>query len=413
MQGEVTMDRCEGLQYEIAMLNQTIEDAKNFRSMAFDDVPELIVLENMPRIGAESARKETGGKVGSRKDISPSLVSKNGPSVERAAEDIVERYGPDGEGILTKDEFWVRDEIITILLNGKKNYKKEILEDVRELELKVLELEKKLKSECLGDRSFEGFFMSKQEVIKEAMEYQNTRNKRSRAIDEKSSNKRRLSPTAENLLRWMKNPSRFDIIGVDAYRAKRPTADLEIDLEVWWRGQKLPDKSKVRKKKSVEIKKPVSINKKSSSKPKKSSGPRLYKIPYSGASGDGYYVTLASGPDAAKKKFFGDMGVTDKIDGKAMPTTNNFIGNKNMIKAVKDGGFARVFPVSAQKTSKKKSEKLILPNPKKDAISVKFGGGQKAVKIPSGDYKVLNEKGTVVVDWFGQKTVDYRNYKIV
>jgi hypothetical protein len=163
----------------------------------------------------------------------------------------------------------------------------------------------------------------------------------------------------------------------------------------------------------VEIKKPVSVNKKSSSKPKKSSGPRLYKIPYSGASGDGYYVTLASGPDAAKKKFFEDMGVTDKIDGKAMPTTNNFIGNKNMIKAVKDGGFARVFPVSAQKTSKKKSEKLILPNPKKDAISVKFGGGQKAVKIPSGDYKVLNEKGTVVVDWFGQKTVDYRNYKIV
>jgi hypothetical protein len=269
------MDRCEGLQYEIAMLNQTIEDAKNFRSMAFDDLPELIVLENMPRIGTESAKKETGGKVGSRKDISPSLVSKNGPSVERAAEDIVERYGSDGEGILTKDEFWVRDEIITILLKGKTNYKKEILEDVRELELKVLELEKKLKSECLGDRSFEGFFMSKQEVIKEAMEYQKTRSKRSREIDEKSSNKRRLSPTAENLLRWMKNPSRFDIIGVDAYRAKRPTADLEIDLEVWWRGQKLPEKPKVRKKKSVDIKKPVSVKKKSSSKFKKSSG-RIY-----------------------------------------------------------------------------------------------------------------------------------------
>ena len=272
MQNELTMDRCEGLQYEIAMLNQSIEDAKNFRSTAFDDVPELIVLENMPRIGTESARKETGGKVGSRKDISPSLVSKNGPSVERAAEDIVERYGPDGEGILTKDEFWVRDEIITILQKGKNNYKKDILEDVRELELKVLELEKKLKSECLGDRSFEGFFMSKQEVIKEAMEYQKTRSKRARAIDEKSANKRRLSPTAENLLRWMKNPSRFDIIGVDAYRAKRPTADLEIDLEVWWRGQKLPDKPKVRKKK------PVSVKKKSSSKPKKSSGPDAEKI---------------------------------------------------------------------------------------------------------------------------------------
>jgi hypothetical protein len=259
VQNEVTMDRCEGLQYEIAMLNQSIDDAKNFRSTAFDDIPELIVLDNMPRISTESARKETGGKVGSRKDISPSLVSKNGPSVERAAEDIVERYGPDGEGILTKDEFWVRDEIITILQKGKKNYKKDILEDVRELELKVLELEKKLKSECLGDRSFEGFFMSKQEVIKEAMAYQKTRSKRARALDEKSANKRRLSPTAENLLRWMKNPSKFDIIGVDAYRAKRPTADLEIDLEVWWRGQRLPDKPKVRKRKSNVLDKAKSI----------------------------------------------------------------------------------------------------------------------------------------------------------
>ena len=404
------MDRCEGLQYEIAMLNQTIEDAKNFRSMAFDDLPELIVLDNMPRIGTESARKETGGKVGSRKDISPSLVSKNGPSVERAAEQIVERYGPDGEGILTKDEFWVRDEIITILLNGKKNYKKEILEDVRELELKVLELEKRLKSECLGDRSFEGFYMSKQEVIKEAMEYQQTRSKRSRAIDEKSSNKRRLSPTAENLLRWMKHPSRFDIIGVDAYRAKRPTADLEIDLEVWWRGQKLPEKPKVRKTKSVDIKKPVSVKKKSSSKPKKSSGSRLYKISYSGASGDGYYVTLASEPSAAKEKFFEDMGVTDKIDGKAMPTTNNFIGNKNMIKAVKDGGFARVFPPKKKSSSKPKTK---LPNPRKDTVEVKPSGGRKkAIKLGPFEYQLFG-KGSISYDYFGQKIAKRDQYKII
>ena len=274
-------------------------------------------------------------------------------------------------------------------MKGKKNYKKEILEDVRDLELKVLELEKKLKSECLGDRSFEGFFMTKQEVIKEAMEYQKTRSKRSRAIDEKSANKRRLSPTAENLLRWMKNPSRFDIIGVDAYRAKRPTADLEIDLEVWWRGQKLPEKPKVRKKKKTknsELEKEYDNLKKStgselvtSEKDKalrrmeqidkklgyglKPIKLKLYKIPYSGASGNGYYVTLASGPSAAKEKFFEDMGVTDKIDGKAMPTTNKFIGNKNMITAVKDGGFARVFPSKKKSSSKpKKSSGRIYTN---------------------------------------------------
>ena len=375
MQGEVTMDRCEGLQYEIAMLNQTIEDAKNFRSMAFDDVPELIVLENMPRIGAESARKETGGKVGSRKDISPSLVSKNGPSVERAAEDIVERYGSDGEGILTKDEFWVRDEIITILLNGKKNYKKEILEDVRELELKVLELEKKLKSECLGDRGFEGFFMSKQEVIKEAMEYQKTRSKRSRAIDEKSANKRRLSPTAENLLRWMKNPSRFDIIGVDAYRAKRPTADLEIDLEVWWRGQKLPDKSKVRKKKSVDIKKPVAKKKIPFTLDEmKAINKGLKAIPESKKHKEAVAdlkkaqskSKKSSGPDAEKLKFFEDMGF-----------------------------------------------QIRLPNPRKDIVEVyPSGGRKKAIKLGPFEYQLL-DKGSISYDYFGQKIATIDQYEIV
>jgi len=269
------MDRCEALQYEIAILEQSILDAQNFKHTAYDDVPELIVVQNLPRINSESAKKETGGKIGSKKDISPSLVSKKGPSVEKAAEQIVEKYGSGGEAILTKDESWVRDEIIQILQLGKANYKKDILADIKELKLKVLELEKELKSSCLGNEGFGGFFMSREEVLKEAIEFQNTRSKRARAIDEKSGNKRRLSPTAENLLRWMKNPSKFDLIGVDAYRAKRPTADLEIDLETWWRGQRLPDKPKSRKKKPVDIKKAVSAKKKSSSNPKKSSD-RIY-----------------------------------------------------------------------------------------------------------------------------------------
>jgi hypothetical protein len=375
MQNEIVMDRCEALQYEIAILEQSILDAKNFKHTAYDDVPELIVLENLPRINTESARKETGGKIGSKKDISPSLVSKNGPSVEKAAEQIVEKYGSEGDGILTKDESWVRDEIIQILQSGKANYKKDILADIKELKLKVLELEKELKSSCLGNEGFGGFFMSREEVLKEAIEFQNTRSKRARAIDERSGNKRRLSPTAENLLRWMKNPSKFDLIGVDAYRAKRPTADLEIDLETWWRGQRLPDKPKkqgynARKDESMTSKKGRKSSKKSKQSLKsrrdesagmekklnrrkyasvgtmdKASDTRLYKIPYTGASGYGYYVTISSGADAAKKKFFKDMSATDKIKGKVMGTTYKFVGNKKMEKAVKDGGFARVFPV--------------------------------------------------------------------
>jgi hypothetical protein len=443
------MDRCEALQYEIAILEQSILDAKNFKHTAYDDIPELIVVSNLPRINTESAKKETGGKIGSKKDISPSLVSKKGPSVERAAEQIVEKYGADGEGILTKDGSWVRGEIIEILKTGKANYKKDILADIKELKLKVLDLEKELKSSCLGNEGYSGFWMSKEEVLKEAIEFQNTRSKRARAIDERSGNKRRLSPTAENLLRWMKNPSRFDLIGVDAYRAKRPTADLEIDLETWWRGQRLPDKPKkqgynARKDESMTSKKGRKSSKKSKQSLKsrrdesagmekklkrrkyasvgtmdKASGTRLYKIPYSGMSGEGsYYVTIASGADAAKNRFYEDMLVTDKIEGKAMPTTYKFIENKNMIKSVKEGGFARVFPVKKKSSSKPKkasgSRGFKIPNPRKDTVEIKpFGGRKKPLKLGPFDYSLADKKGGISYDYFGQKFAHPIQYKIL
>jgi len=53
---------------------------------------------------------------------------------------------------------------------------------------------------------------------------------------------------------------------------------------------------------------------------------RLYKIKYNGASGTGlYYITEASSKSQAKKNFYNDMGVTDKMKSEPMNTTKNFI----------------------------------------------------------------------------------------
>ena len=46
------------------------------------------MLNNLPKITPVSAKKETGVKVGSKLDISPSLLSGNGVSVAQAAHDL-------------------------------------------------------------------------------------------------------------------------------------------------------------------------------------------------------------------------------------------------------------------------------------------------------------------------------------
>jgi hypothetical protein len=49
-------------------------------------------------------------------------------------------------------------------------------------------------------------------------------------IDNSSDNKRRLSPTPENLLRWMKAPGRYDLIGVDTFERNDPTKDYKREI---------------------------------------------------------------------------------------------------------------------------------------------------------------------------------------
>lgn len=70
-------------------------------------------------------------------------------------------------------------------------------------------------------------------VIEQARKFQSLRN-RGGDRDEKSDSKKRLSPTPENLLRWMNNPGSFDLIGIDTYKANDPTSNLKLKKEVWW-----------------------------------------------------------------------------------------------------------------------------------------------------------------------------------
>lgn len=90
--------------------------------------PTYIVLEQMPKITSASAKRETGGNVGTSRDINPSWLSNEGVSVEKAAEIIA----GNNENL---DESEVRDIIIDLLTKTRS----EIMNDLfNEQEFKEL-----------------------------------------------------------------------------------------------------------------------------------------------------------------------------------------------------------------------------------------------------------------------------------
>ena len=95
-------------------LYQQLETLETQAEVA-EDIPQVIIAENLPKITPESARKETGGKVGVRQDINPKRLSKKGVTIQRAAEDILMEYGPEGNNTLKMSEQEIRDEIITLI----------------------------------------------------------------------------------------------------------------------------------------------------------------------------------------------------------------------------------------------------------------------------------------------------------
>lgn len=69
--------------------------------------------------------------------------------------------------------------------------------------------------------------LTEAEVIAAGLAINKQRSFYSQIMDNGSDNKRRLSPTPENLLRWMKEPGKYDLIGVDTFSRHDPTADYK------------------------------------------------------------------------------------------------------------------------------------------------------------------------------------------
>jgi len=138
----------ERLQLEIADVTRRIAELEQIQEDLDDTNTERIVLNNLPKITPISAKKETGMKTGTKFDISPSLLSGNGKSVEQAAHDIWEDNFRD-TGIDTQD---VRTIIIDILSSGSKaNYESQLAtsgkmarlkEELRDLKADLSELQK-------------------------------------------------------------------------------------------------------------------------------------------------------------------------------------------------------------------------------------------------------------------------------
>ncbi len=76
--------------------------------------------------------------------------------------------------------------------------------------------------------------VSRAQVLAKAQEFNATRTLGAIMIDGSKDHKKRLTPTPENLLRWMKAPGKFDLSGVDNYKKTDSTSDLVISKSIFW-----------------------------------------------------------------------------------------------------------------------------------------------------------------------------------
>ena len=76
--------------------------------------------------------------------------------------------------------------------------------------------------------------LSMSQILEVAQSFEANRSMYSQFVDEGADNKKRLTPTPENLVRWMKEPGKYDLIGIDTFEKNNPTADLKIKKEIFW-----------------------------------------------------------------------------------------------------------------------------------------------------------------------------------
>jgi hypothetical protein len=116
---------------DLTSISETIENLKAReaeliiqKEEVLDNVFEAVVIKNLLSITPESAKKETGLKTGTTKDINPAWLSKDGVSVKEAAHRIWEDFYFESN-YDTQD---VRNVIIDALTSAKS--KKSYLDDI-------------------------------------------------------------------------------------------------------------------------------------------------------------------------------------------------------------------------------------------------------------------------------------------
>jgi len=130
---EAEQRKAEGEESNLNILEGKLKELERQLTTLTEENPYYQIAENMDKITPESARNETGGKVGTNQDISPALTSKRGVSVEEAAENLGTNGGLSDvlgydHGFSDQD---IRNEIIDILKNGKQAYQNKILGDIK------------------------------------------------------------------------------------------------------------------------------------------------------------------------------------------------------------------------------------------------------------------------------------------
>jgi hypothetical protein len=116
---EVT-DPLEQIGEEMRSLYEKIQMEEMMAEAQTDEtIPELKVLRYMPKILPASAKAETGVKTGTKSDISISMLSKKGVTVQQAAHNVMEHFQSEGDYNLNEEE--IRDIIIDILVSGSKS----------------------------------------------------------------------------------------------------------------------------------------------------------------------------------------------------------------------------------------------------------------------------------------------------
>jgi hypothetical protein len=75
--------------------------------------------------------------------------------------------------------------------------------------------------------------LTEKQVLEIARQYNDLRT--SVRKDESTASKERVSATPENLIRWMRSPGGFDMIGIDSARATTATANLKMDVGSWFK----------------------------------------------------------------------------------------------------------------------------------------------------------------------------------